>query len=111
MSSNASPHGVAAVLSHKMPAGEDRPATIASKIIAQAEQNYSDLEIEALGVVFRIKKFHEYCFGRLFTIQIDHKALLCIIGEHKSISNTPVARIQRWSLFLSNYNLRVNLLP
>lgn len=99
---DASPYGEAVVKSNKMPTGEDRPIAFALKTLAQAEQNYSHLEKEAL-VVFGVKKFYEYCFGCLFTIQTDHKALLGIKGEHKGTSITSAAWIQRWSLFLSNY--------
>ena len=85
---------MAAALSHKMPTGEDRPIGFASKNLAQAEQNHSHLEKEAVVVVFGVKRLHEYCFGRLFTIQPDHKPMLGTIGEHKGISITSTAQIQ-----------------
>ena len=76
MSCDISTYRVAAVLPYKMPTGEDRPIAFASKTLVQVEQNYSHFEKEALAVVFGVKIFHEYCFGRLFTIQTDHRPLL-----------------------------------
>ena len=39
----------------------------------------------------------------VFAIQTNHKPLLGLIGEKKGIPVNLAARIQRWSLFLSNY--------
>ena len=42
-------------------------------------------------------------FWIFFTIQTDHKPLLGLIREKKGIPVNSTARIQRWLLFLSNY--------
>ena len=63
MSCDASPYGIAAVLSHRMPNCDDRPIAFASKTLTPAEQNYCHLKKEALAIIFGVKKFHEYCFG------------------------------------------------
>ena len=58
-------------------------------------------------MIFGVKKFHEYCFGCFFTIRTDHKQLLGLIGEKKGIPVNLAAHIQRWSLFLSNYQYKL----
>ena len=82
-----------------MPNGDDRPIAFTSKTLTPAKRNYCHLEKEALAIIFGVKKFLEYCFGRFFTIQTDHKSLLGLIGEKKGIPFNSASLIQRWSLF------------
>ena len=45
--------------------------------------------------------------GRLFTIYTDHKPLVKLFDSQQATSATGAARIQRWSLNLSNFNYQV----
>ena len=45
--------------------------------------------------------------GRHFTLYTDHKPLVRLFDPKQATSSTAAARIQRWSLFLSNYHYTV----
>lgn len=106
MTTDASGRGVGAVISHIVN-GKERPIAFASKKLTTAESFYSQIEREALGIIFGIKKFHTYLFGRHFELVCDNKPLTLIFGEKKAIPPMAAARLQRWSILLSAYNYRL----
>ena len=54
------------------------PIAFASKNLTGAEQRYSNIEREALGILPGLKKFHHYCLTREVLIITDHKPLVAI---------------------------------
>ena len=53
------------------------------------------------------QKFHDYIFGKKFTITSEHKPLQHLFAENRPISQLASARIQRWALSLSAYEYTI----
>ena len=104
---DASAYGVGAVISHVMSDGSERPVAYASRTLSKSEQNYPQIEKEALSIVFGVKKFHKFLYGRRFTMVTDHKPLVTILGPRSQIPTLAAARMQRWALLLTAYHYEV----
>jgi hypothetical protein len=94
----ASKKGIAVVLCQRV---EDTPypLSFASRSLSPAEQNYSVQEIEALVIVWGIKKFRPFLEYDHFTVLTDHSSLQWLLKtkEEKQV------RLARWASELQGF--------
>jgi len=108
---DASPHGLGACLVYVMPNGDERPVAYTSRTLSAAEQDYAQIERETLAIIFAVCRFHQYVYGRTFTLVTDHWPLCKFLGEKKRIPPFAAARMQQWVLVLSAYQYKIQHIP
>jgi hypothetical protein len=102
---DASPVGLGAVMTQRDPKTNTvRPIFYASRALTSVEQRYSQIEREALAILWSCEKFHLYVYGTSFTVISDHKPLIPLFNNPMS---KPPARIEKWILKLQPYKLTV----
>lgn len=107
VAADACEYGVGAVLLHEYSDGTQKAVYHASKSLTPAQRKYSQIEKEALALVFAVRKFHKFLFGRRFQLLTDHKPLLAIFGSKKGIPVYSANRLMRWATILLGYNFEL----
>ena len=101
LAADASAYRIRAVISHVFPDSTEHPIAFASRTLTPSKCNYAQIEKEALSIIFAVKKFHRFLYGRNFILITDHKPLVTILGPKKGIPSLAAARLQRWAVLLS----------
>lgn len=95
---DASGKAIGVVLCNK----NDLPIAYASRTLNKAEVNYPTIEKELLAIVWAVRYFRPYLFGKHFKIFTDHKPLVYLF----SMSN-PSSRLLKFRLTLEEYNYTI----
>ena len=101
--SDASEAGLGAVLLQ-----QGQPIAFASRSLSETERGYSQIEKEALAIVFACERYDQYLHGRSFRVETDHKPLEAIVK--KPIHKAP-KRLQRMLMRLQKYSMKVEYVP
>nr|CAX83703.1 Gag-Pol polyprotein [Schistosoma japonicum] len=107
VAADASSSGLGAVISHQFPDSSEKAIMHASRTLTPAERKYSQIEKEALALVFAVRRFHKFLYGRRFTLLTDHKPLLTIFGSKSGIPAHSANHLQRWALILLGYDFDI----
>ncbi len=102
LATDASGVGIGAVLSQLGEDGLEHPVAYSSRILQKHERNYSTIEKECLAIVWGIKEFKHYLYGRPFVVITDHSPL-----SYMYQSTTDSVRLQKWRLQLQQYVFEV----
>ncbi|KAJ1528979.1 hypothetical protein ONE63_007346 [Megalurothrips usitatus] len=83
----------------------NKPVTVVT--LSATERRYSQLDLEALAVMFAVRKFSRYLYGRKFLIVTDHKPLVSLFDPTSPIGDHLSPRMTRWALALSALDYRI----
>jgi hypothetical protein len=110
LTTDAGPTGLGAVLAQKDPKDPSKRKIIlyASRALTEVEKRYSQVEREALAVVWACERLKMYLIGKEFNLNVDNKAVQLIFGNPKAKT---CARIERWSLRLIPFKFKINQIP
>lgn len=101
LATDASKVGVGAVLSQEFE-GKEHPIAYASRQLNSAEQKYGATEQECLAVVWAVRHFRCFLYGRHFRIVTDCQPLKWLMS-----ARDPSSRLARWNLLLQEYDFEV----
>ena len=110
LATDASSYGIGAVLSQQSSDGET-PLAYASKTLTTAQKGYSQIEREALSIIYGVTKFRQFLYGRRFILLTDHEPLTSIFSSERNIPTLTAQRLQRWALILMGFQYDIKYKP
>uniref|UniRef100_A0A0N5BP45 RNA-directed DNA polymerase n=1 Tax=Strongyloides papillosus TaxID=174720 RepID=A0A0N5BP45_STREA len=81
---------------------QGRPIAFASRSLKPAEKNYPIIKLEALGLVYALKQFRPYIYGKHTLVITDHKPLLSLL-KNKELESI----LQRYQMAIMEYDLTI----
>ena len=101
LDTDASNHGVGAVLSQKQN-GQEKVIAYFSRVLNKSERNYCVTRRELLAIVSSMKSFHHYLYGRKFLVRTDHDSLRWLMS-FKELEG----QLARWLERLQQYEFEI----
>ena len=87
---------------------EGKPIAYASKSLTSSEKNYAQIELECLGILFGLRRYYHWVYGRPVIVETDHLSLIPIFK--KPLHLCP-ARLQRMMIQMQRFDIDVRFRP
>ena len=104
---NASPYGLGAVIMYLF---LNCLCLCVTNIERTRKASRADRQ-RSFPIMFELKRFHLYLYGRHFTMQMDHKPLEGIFRPKTAIPLLAAMPLQRWAIILSAFNYSIKSVP
>ena len=105
LDTDASNHAIGAVLSQKV-GDKERVIAYASRTLSKSERKYCVTRKELLALVYFVRYFRHYLYGRKFTARTDHGSLRWLMNF-----KNPEGQVARWLEVLSTFSITVEHRP
>ena len=105
LDTNASDHGIGAVLS-ELQDGMERPITFESQTLSKSERNYCVTCHGLLAIVELVKQHQHYLQGTRFYIRTDHSPSCSVIKAKE-----PEGQLACWIDFLCTFDFEIQYRP
>ena len=102
LSTDASKEAIGAVLTQ-----DNHPVIYISRTLSEAERNYSNIEREALAIVWSVARLKHFLMGHRFDIKTDHQPLQYLFDAKKPIPDGTSARLSKWAIELMPYDYTI----
>ena len=84
--------------------GTERPVYFASRTLDRHRTRLDSGGKRSPSIVYSIKKFHQFVYGRKFTLETDAQALVSVFSPKTDVPPIAAARVKRWALLLAAYD-------
>ena len=102
LDTDASDHGIGAVLSQVAADGGERVIAYASRVLSKPECNYCVTRRELLAVVVFAEHIRQYLLGRQFSLRTDHQSISWLQNFKE-----PRGQLARWLERLQEYDFTI----
>ena len=103
---DASIKAIGAVLSQ-----EGHPVLYVSRKLSETESRYSNIEREALAVIWACNRLEQFLLGKKFSIETDHKPLIYIFSPNQAVKTEVSPRLLKFSLQMMRYDYDIKHVP
>lgn len=103
LETDASEQAISGVLTQ-----DGHPVLYLSRTLSPAESHYSNIEREALAIVWATHRARHFLLGRNFKIISDHRPLEFLFSCEKGLPKVTSARLLRWALHMSAFSYQIN---